>query len=350
MKLIKTFIAALLLAFGLNASAQEWPLYDDFMNLHYKDGRIYDYDNSNQGFTTSEGQSYGMFFALIQKDKERFDRMLEFIEKELCEGSFDNKLPSWKFTDKTFDKNNATDSDLFIAYDLICASELFTDESYLTKAKIILKKVKKHCVVNSKMLGSLLLPGTYGFKNDEEFVINPSYYPPFVMQKIASIDRDYLVYYENALQAITKGSEFGFVADWLTFNSDGLFVIKPETQGSYDAIRYYLWLGISSNTDPNTRIMLSLYKNMINKVSDEYKVPEKVNLYKKEFSGQGNIGFEASLMVVTDYKVRDFFRTRVKNYVFSKKDYYSHCLTLFATGFDEHRYKLTQDGSIKVGE
>lgn len=351
MKNLIKYVFAFALSAITCAHASTWELYDSFMKLHYTDGKIVDFDEKGNPFTTSEGQSYAMFFALVQKDKNRFDKLLNFVEKELCEGSFEKKLPAWKWAGgKVVDSNNATDSDMFIAYNLFNAADIFNEQSYKTKALAILSNIKKNCIAKNNVLGSVILPGTYGFNANGEIKLNPSYFPPFVMQKLSSYDDDFKVYYQNVLNAIARGSEAGFAPDWIVLNQDGNILSSKANFGSYEAIRVYLWLGITAKTDPNRRLMIPLYQNMLKKVKNEHYVPEKVNLNTLETTGKGNVGFEASLIALADEKIKDLFRTRVKNHVFGKREYYSHALCLFATGFDEHRYEFTQNGSLLLGK
>ncbi|MGN0916468.1 MAG: glycosyl hydrolase family 8 [Succinivibrio sp.] len=350
MKLVNTLLLTAALGCSASAWSKDWPLYDSFMALHYSDGRIIDHQKDGD-VVTSEGLSYGMFMALIQKDKDRFDRMLAFVKKELCRNDPTNVLPAWKYVSgKITDENNATDSDLFIAYDLIEAARIFNDEAYLADAEKILNLVKKNCVYSNKVMGKLLTPGRYGFVKSNEFSVNPSYFPPFVMQKISAFDPDFAEYYHDTVQAVVKGSGDGYCADFLTYSTDGALIVKKSTKGSYDAVRYYLWLGITSDSDPNKRILLPLYENMFTSTAVNLAVPENYSFYFHTENGRGNAAFDAALLNASSYKVRDYLRTRLKNTVFGRGDYYSHALTVFATGNDERRFALDADGSVILGE
>lgn len=354
MNMFSRFLGKLLSVLALclvavQAEARDWSLYDDFMTLHYDSGRIIDH-TEKADFTTSEGQSYGMFFALVQNDRERFDKMAAFVEKSLCGGSFRERLPAWKFEDgKIADRNNATDSDLLIAYDLLEAARLWNEPRYREDALGILSLLKQTCVFSNQYMGPLMLPGTSGFVHDDEVVINPSYFPPFVMQRIGQEDPDFKDIYRAVMQAVVQGSGSGYVADFLSFNKRGDLVVKPDTVGSYDAVRFYMWLGITSKADPNRRILLPLYANMVNRMLEERTIPTTVSLYDDSASGNGGTVFDAAMLTVTKGKIRDHLRTKLKARKFSSYDYYAHALTLFALGNDENRYALSGDGSIILG-
>ncbi|MBO8416734.1 MAG: hypothetical protein IAB19_10170, partial [Proteobacteria bacterium] len=100
-----------------NLSAPSWPLYQQFLNLNYQAGRIIDYSDKRQ-ITTSEGQSYAMFFSLVAGDEKTFDALQRFNEEKLRQP---NGLYAWLYGSKedgtlgVLDANDAADSDLFIA-------------------------------------------------------------------------------------------------------------------------------------------------------------------------------------------------------------------------------------------
>lgn len=75
-----------------------------------------------------------MLFALTQKDKNRFDRLLSALETTLCEGDIKSNLPYARVKlNKNGNENREgtlTRANLFIAYDLYTAYEMFKDESY----------------------------------------------------------------------------------------------------------------------------------------------------------------------------------------------------------------------------
>ena len=121
------------------AAAQcDWAAYRTFVERFVQaDGRVIDYSTPTQQ-TTSEGQSYGMFFALVANDRATFDRLLDWTRANLAGNQFDAqnvRLPSWQWGKKpdgsfgVLDPNSASDSDLWIAYDLLQAGRLWNEAS-----------------------------------------------------------------------------------------------------------------------------------------------------------------------------------------------------------------------------
>ena len=80
-----------------SAQSCNWPAWDSYKKaMMSSDGRIID-NSSAQMITTSEGQSYGLFFALLGNDKKSFARILEWTRNNLAGGSLEAHLPAWQW-------------------------------------------------------------------------------------------------------------------------------------------------------------------------------------------------------------------------------------------------------------
>jgi hypothetical protein len=76
------------------ASDKTWFLWNVY-KAHFMaaDGRIVDWNS--EGRTTSEGQAYALFFALVADDRASFDLVLKWSQDNLAKGSLQENLPSW---------------------------------------------------------------------------------------------------------------------------------------------------------------------------------------------------------------------------------------------------------------
>src|SRR5262249_34289203 len=116
----------------------EWSAYRTFVERFVQaDGRVIGFSTPTQQ-TTSEGQSYGLVFSLIAEDRATFDRLLGWTRANLAGNQFDAhnvRLPAWQWGKKpdgsygVLDANSASDSDLWIAYDLLQAGLLWHEPS-----------------------------------------------------------------------------------------------------------------------------------------------------------------------------------------------------------------------------
>src|SRR5271155_4897717 len=69
----------------VTARASVWPLWDHYA-AHFltPEGRVIDPERNSM--TTSEGQSYAMFFALVAGDSVSFERIRAWTEENLAQG------------------------------------------------------------------------------------------------------------------------------------------------------------------------------------------------------------------------------------------------------------------------
>lgn len=350
--LIAIFVSLILLS--SEAQATNWELWQDFLAKHYQNGRIIDHSETKK-ITTSEGQSYALFFALVSNDKTTFDALLRFTEVELAGGSFKDNLPAWLYGldnkgNNLLDKNNATDSDLWIAYDLLEAARIWQIPEYKEKALYIISNIKQKCIYHHSILGNIILPGAQGFvKENDSVVLNASYYPPFVLERIAQEDHDFITYYTDTMQAILRGSMQGFAEDWTELNSSGHLVVNPDSIGSYNAIRVYLWLGMTNKADPNRRLLLPFYQRMLAYARNNLEAPETANLYTFEQYGHSGTAFDAALVPLANDRQLNYLRTKMYAQSFTANEYYTHVLALFADGYDNHRFSFNANGNLHVG-
>ena len=130
--LIKALLTVLLCTFTLLSFAKDWSLYDSYVKLHYQDGKVV----TEGGAVESKAQVLFMFLTLSQNDKVSFDKLYAFTKAKLQkeQALVISKVENDNVTDNSIN----TLTNLFLAYDLICASELFYDSKYLTEAKAIL--------------------------------------------------------------------------------------------------------------------------------------------------------------------------------------------------------------------
>src|SRR3954468_15065256 len=81
-------VAVLVLVCGVQCACRAepvWPLWDTYAQRFMDDqGRVI--DRNRQDLTTTEGEAYAMFFALVANDRERFDKLLEWTTDNLAQG------------------------------------------------------------------------------------------------------------------------------------------------------------------------------------------------------------------------------------------------------------------------
>lgn len=160
-----------------------WPLWNRYAARFISaEGRVIDPDRNSM--TTSEGQSYAMFFALVAGDAASFERLRSWTENNLAQGDLSKHLPSWSWGKgddgawRVLDENSASDSDLWIAYDLLQAGTVWQKPEYRQAGKSLLENIAKEEVAQLPNVGPVLLPGRVElFAKGDRWVLNPSYMP-----------------------------------------------------------------------------------------------------------------------------------------------------------------------------
>ena len=361
-KLLILFIL-LLPTFAKAESCLIWPEWRTFKNNFIsEDGRVIDL-GSEKNITTSEGQSYALFFALVANDQATFDKVLAWTERHLAEGDLSARLPAWLWGRKTpssygiLDSNPASDSDLWIAYALAEASRLWNDRRYAVLSAVMAKRILKEETEYLPGLGLTLLPAPYGFNvADKTWRLNPSYMPPFIFQRFVDLypSQPWQELLNSSLVVISESAPKGFSPDWVLYNpKKGFhFTKKHNDIGNFNAIRTYLWVGLLANDVSYKDQLLLKFDPMARKISSNRATP--LNTYAKtgRTSKTGPLGFQAAILPFIKS-----FGDRVSANIINQKinanidyelrnNYYSSVLTLFGTAAARARYEFSADGTL----
>ncbi|MFM0644026.1 cellulose synthase complex periplasmic endoglucanase BcsZ [Paraburkholderia bryophila] len=356
-------------AAAASGACGEWTGYRRFVERFVQaDGRVIDYSTPTQQ-TTSEGQSYGLFFALVANDRATFDRLLAWTRTNLADNQFDAqnmRLPSWQWGRKpdgsfgVLDPNSASDSDLWIAYDLLQAGRLWKDPTYTQLGQALATQIARQEMTTLPGVGPMLLPGPQGFKVGGVTRLNPSYLPLPVLRALAHEQPNgpWAKLAESAYKLIKTTAPQGFSPDWAAWQN-GQFVVDPKNgdTGSYDAIRVYLWAGLTSPADPLAKPWLAALGGMRAKVAQTGIPPEKVSSTSGTASGEGPLSYWGALAPyfksLGDERGLGLARTHLAaldaNVPGREPVYYDRVLGLFGTGFIDGRYRFDEAGRLVPG-
>src|SRR5215470_3220810 len=125
MKLFFVLTLTALIFIAPNCPAQDWQSLWKSYAAKFMDNQIRVIDRDSGDRTTSEGQAYAMFFALVANDRTRFDGLLRWTELNLAAGDLTAQLPAWLWGHDTGDRwgvldaNAAADADVWMAYALL---------------------------------------------------------------------------------------------------------------------------------------------------------------------------------------------------------------------------------------
>ncbi|WP_390897882.1 cellulose synthase complex periplasmic endoglucanase BcsZ [Pseudomonas citri] len=359
---MKGFVALLLtLTIAGPASAAQcgWPAWDSYRQaLVSPDGRVID-PSTEQQVTTSEGQGYGLFFALLANDRTTFARLLRWTQDNLAGGDLSRRLPAWQWgRDKdghwqVLDPNNASDADLWIAYSLLEAGRLWRQPGYEKLGLDLLWLSAAHSVRPLPGLGLMLLPGGQGFDNANGWRLNPSYLPPQLLARFALVAPIWGELASNTQRLLMEGAPQGFAPDWLLWQRGQGWAVDNVTgaKGSYDAIRVYLWLGMLAEDAPGRSELLKHFQPMAQMTARLGAVPERLDTHSGADSGKGPVGFSAALLpmlasVSDGADILNAQRERLHREPPAPDAYYNRSLLLFGQGWDERRYRFDRNGRL----
>jgi len=349
-------------ALGAGVKCEAWPAWQRFKLLYTsQDGRIIDASTEAQ-ISTSEGQSYALFFALVGNDREAFDRILRWTHNNLAGSQLEKILPAWKWGRaddgawRVLDSNSATDADLWIAYTLGEAARLWNEQRYANLGAEVARNILQHEVATVPGLGTALLPAQHGFVTDDGWRLNASYLPMAVLRGLERQTKEPLwnEIAKSSEQVILGSAPKGFAADWIEFTRAG-FLPDRRTRGvgSYDAIRVYLWAGMLPASDPSRDKIVHALNPVLESVAKRAAPVETVDIQTLDMRGDGPPGFSAALLpMLANARMTAALQTHrqraADGSLQNNQSYYSDALTLFGLGWLEQRYRFNRSGLLSV--
>src|SRR5262245_38993541 len=214
---------ALFVAIEVDCAAQTWmPLYQNYAR-GFLDSQIRVIDRDAGDRTTSEGQAYALFFALVANDRSRFDALLRWTEQNLASGNLAAQLPAWLWGRDAgnrwgiLDANAASDADIWMAYTLLEAGRIWNDERYMSLGRSLARHIATEEVIEIGDIGPVLLPAPKGFRQDDTLRLNPSYLPLQLFVRLAQLmpDGPWARIAERIPVVVRASAPLGFAMDWV---------------------------------------------------------------------------------------------------------------------------------------
>jgi endoglucanase len=378
LRLGRIIVSCLLLAFlagGAWGQSASWALWSAYSTRFIDNqGRVIDYQRGDM--TTSEGESYALFFSLVANDRARFDQILNWTRNNLADGDLTTHLPGWEWGKAAdgkwglLDSHTAADADLWICYDLAEAGRLWHEPRYTALASIMAERIAHVEVVNLPGFGPMVLPGDAGFHPlPDVWLLNPSYVPLPVIQRLAVLNPSgpWSAITQRLPAFLRHSSPRGFAMDWVSYSPTGGFLPagqpgpkgKPITKpkGSYDAIRVYLWAGLSNPEAPESRADLAAVSGMAAWLDKHLFPPETVSASGIPGKTDGPVGYSAAVIpyLIGMGKKSGTQQDRLEaqldpaTRLYGRPPaYYDQNLAMFAKGWQSHRFRFSGDGKLVV--
>lgn len=337
------------------------------------DGRVV--EPSQNGRTTSEGQAYALFHAVVNDDPERFEQILKWTDINLASFKLGEKLPAWHWgqrADNTWgvlDDNSASDADLLLVYALLEGGEKWRKPQYKPLALKIAARVAGEQVTVLAGNGAVLLPGSNGFtQSDGSARLNPSYWmvPVFRRLNAEGFGGPWNQLAESGVAAIETMSPRGAVGDWIEWDPSVGYHSTADAKGAfgtYDAIRAYMWAGMIHDADPLKPRLLKTLRPAAEFVVKKGSVPERFDVATGKGLGAGPVGFQAAFLPLLESLAPQVEGAREAIAKLSvaieaqKQDglygtpafYYDQNLVLFGKSWTEGVFRFDPDGRLLVG-
>lgn len=369
----------------------DWPDWTAFRStILSSDGRVID-SSSPDLITTSEGQSYGLFFSLVSNDRATFARVLDWTESHLAQGDLTSHLPAWLWgrqppagtasgaapasapTNATtphpgeaqgapawgvLDANPASDADLWIAYTLLEAGRLWHERRYTALGTLMARNILRAETASLPGLGRTVLPGAVGFRTAPDvWRLNPSYVPLQLMRGMAAALPDqpeWDALLGTSARLVNETAPRGFSPDWVEYRAGHDFAPDAQTkaESAYNAIRVYLWAGMLDPTDPLRAATLHTFVPLADYVAAHGFPPERIDTQTAvPGPNAGNAGFSAAVAPYLAALGRvDLAAAQVARARSLAKEappgYYSSVLALFGLGYLDGLYRFDATGRL----
>lgn len=363
-----------LAAAAATAPACKWQDWDAFrQGLMSADGRVIDASTETRA-TVSEGQAYGLFFALVANDRASFDKLLAWTENNLAQGDLIAHLPAWIWgrlpPDKAeaagkaaggwgvIDPNPASDADLWIAYTLLEAGRLWQERRFTALGTLMARRILREETAVLPGLGRTVLPAPQGFTMGERhWRLNPSYVPLQVMRRLAALqpgEPAWQQLVDSSARLMLDTAPRGFSPDWVEYEAGRGFLPDAQThaESAYNAIRVYLWAGMLAGDEPQRAALLRTFAPLADYVAAKGYPPERVDTQTGQPGpNAGNGGFSAAVAPYlaalgrADQASAQARRTRE----LAQREppgYYTQVLTLFGLGYLDGQFRFSRDGAL----
>lgn len=348
------------------ASCANWPEWEGFRTRFVNEGgRVVD-PSTPAGISTSEGQSYGLFFALVANDRETFARILRWTEDNLAGGDLTARLPAWQWGKRDdgswgiIDDNAASDADLWIAYVLGEAGRLWKERKYTAMAQLLAGRVLREETANIAGMGRVLLPAPRGFQPQPGlYRLNPSYVPIQLMRRFSALypQSEWKQLVSTSMDMIVRSAPRGYAPDWVLYKANGGFLPDSGSKavGSYNAIRVYLWAGMLAGDDPVRPLLAKTFLSAAQHVASNGTPPLTTDTREGRADGMGPAGFSAAMLPFLDAArmpeaVRQQrLRVAARAPLERSDNYYEQALTLFGLGWADGHYRFARDGTLTPG-
>ena len=291
-------LAAVMTGLTACAADNDWDTFKQ--GFVEAEGRVV--DTGQARISHSEGQGFGMLFAVHYDDRPTFERLWQWTQKNLQVR--DDALLAWKWEAQrgVTDRNNATDGDLLVAWALVRASEKWRVPEYGSAGKRIAQEVRAK-LVKRVAHGMVLVPGMEGFEKPDGLTINLSYWVFPAFRDLARVDPapewEELPRSGIAILGYSYFGRWRLPPDWLKLGDRVTPGGPPPERFGYDAVRIPVYLAWSRR---ETEALMRPYRDFWGHFDGLRWVPAWTNLKDDSIDSRGaDAGIRSVAQLVRDW-------------------------------------------------
>jgi endoglucanase len=323
--------------FSASAGAADWKTYQQtFVSA---DGRVMDlFQNS---ISHSEGQGYGLLLAVMNGDRNAFERIYKWTTDNLSVRR--DALFAWSWGRRAngewsvIDYNNASDGDILIAFALLKAADRWGYAPFREAGLRIVRDLRAQVAVTVDGF-HLIAPAYFGFNTQSNNVFNMGYLVLPAFDAFARIDEEgfWKRILQDSQRLLQKASfsRLKVPPDWIAIENGQVTIAADRSPFfGYEAIRAPLYLAWHSN-----HALLAAFGDYLDFIERTGYLPQRVNLVDGTISvDEGPAGFYAVMGLCAQRlgrsgQARKLFQDAVSKIGRESNDYYSNSLFLLATG------------------
>jgi endoglucanase len=248
------------------------------------------------------------------------------------------------------------------------AARLWHRPDWLGQARRLARLILQRETAELPGMGLQLLPGPVGFLDHQGNArLNPSYLPLPVLRwwAVHGGDPAWGRLLDGSLQLLRQAAPHGLMPDWTwhagktlpssssSSSSSALRLSEDERRGGYNAIRSYLWLGLTDVGDPARTALLRQHASVcdvIERLGDAPLSLDPALPAARQPLTSGPRGFAAALLPLSLALGRQgaatLLRQRLEREPYNPQHYYDSALTLFALAHAQGRYHFDATGQL----
>ncbi|MBP0633504.1 glycosyl hydrolase family 8, partial [Cupriavidus sp. AcVe19-1a] len=191
--------------------------------------------------------------------------------------------------------------------------------------------------------------------------LNASYLPRPLLRRLAAFDPagPWAALAENVPRLVNAVAVYGIVPDWSAYRirpgERGLWAADPDKGdvSSYDAIRVYLWAGLTPKGDPAAQRLMKVLAPVGELLHNRRVPPERVYATDGTLQGDAPLGFSAAMvpfLLAAGSPAVAVQRTRAQRLADPaiKTSYYDTVLGLFGLGYADGYYCFSPSGQLEL--